>query len=136
MTKTEQIIAAIVAKLQAAGLNVRIDTADQQPFEDTPVIVVLAGDDTPRPGAFTGGYVNWDLAVTLLIVADSAAPLLAPEPTRAAAHAALFADRTLGGRATDLTVGPVTRTIDEQNPALGVTQAAYNILYRQLEGQV
>lgn len=136
MTKTAQIAAAIAAKLQAAGLKVRTDTADQQAFEDTPAIVVLVGDDMPRPGTFSGGWVHWDLAVTLLIVAEGAAPLLAPEPTRAAAHAALYADRTLAGLAVDLTVGPVTRSIDEENPALGVAQAAYNILYRQLEGQV
>jgi hypothetical protein len=136
MTKTEQIVAAIVAILQAAGLNVRADTANQESFEDMPAIVVVIGDDTPRPDTFGGGYVKWDLSVTLIIVAEGGAPLLAPEPTRAAAHAALYADRTLSGLAVDLTVGPVTRSIDEANPALGVAQAVYNILYRQLEGQV
>jgi hypothetical protein len=136
MTKTQQIVDAIVAKLKAAGLTVRTDTGAEESFEDAPVIVVLAGDDSPRAGTFGGAYVNWDLAVTLAIAAEGQSPLLAPEATRAAAHVALYGDRTLGGLAIDLTVGGVLRSIDEQNPALGVAHVSYNILYRQLEGQV
>jgi hypothetical protein len=136
MTKTEQIVAAIVAQLEAAGLNVRTDTATQQSFEDLPVVVVLPGSDIPQPITYTGGYVNWELTVSLVIGADGAMPLLAPETTRATAHAALYADRTLGGRATDLMVGGVNRQIDEENPALGIAEATYTIRYRQLEGQL
>lgn len=135
MTRTEQIVAAIVAQLEAAGLTVRTDTAAQQSFEDLPVVVVLPGSDIPQPGTFSGAYVNWELSVTLLICADGPTPLLAPEPVRAKAHAALYADRTLGGLAIDLMAGAVGRQIDEDNPALGVADAAYTIRYRQLEGQ-
>jgi hypothetical protein len=136
MTKTEQIIRAVEVALAAAGLNVRTDTASQESFEDLPVVVVVAGADIPRADTVGGAMVYWDLAVSLIIAADGPAPTLAPEATRAAVHAALYADRTLGGLAVDLTAGAVNRSIDEENPALGIAEATYNIFYRQLEGQV
>jgi hypothetical protein len=70
----------------------------------------------------------------MLIGADGPVPKMAPEPTRAAAHAALYADRTLGGAVVDLAVGPISRSIDEENPACGITQVVYNLKYRTMEG--
>jgi hypothetical protein len=131
MTKTEQIVAAIVAVLEVAGLTVRADTESLFSFEDLPVVVVDAGNEAPRaPGI---GVVDWDLALSLFIGASGPAPKLAAEPTRAAAHAALYADRTLGGLVMDIVAGSVNRQIDEENPALGITEAIYHITYRQRE---
>lgn len=133
MTKTESIIAAIAAKLTAAGITIREDTGALYSFEDKPVIVIDCGDEYPE-AVFGVGFVYWNLTVTLMIGADGAAPKLAPETTRAAAHAALYADRTLGGIVIDLVAAQVTRSIDEDNPALGITQAIYQLKYRSLEG--
>lgn len=132
-TKTETIIAAIKSALVGAGLTVRDDTASLYSFETMPCIVIDCGDESPD-AVFGVGVMNWDLQVTLLIGATGDAPKLAPEATRAAAHAALYADRTLGGTVIDLTVGPVTRSIDNENPAAGITQVIYNLKYRTLEG--
>jgi hypothetical protein len=133
MTKTEQIITAMQAALAAAGLNVRDDTEALFSFEDGPCIVLDCGDEYPEP-VVGMGYVYWNLAVQMLIGADGPVPKLAPEAARAAAHAALYADRTLGGVVVDLAVGTVARGIDEDNPARGITRVAYNLKYRTMEG--
>lgn len=135
MTKTEQIVGAISAALTSAGLSVRKTTEKLYSFEDLPAIVVLVGSESPRPVVGLG-FVYWDLSVSLLIGADGDSPTLAPETTRATAHAALYADRTLGGLVIDLTVAAVNRQIDAENPALGITEATYQILYRQMEAQL
>lgn len=135
MTATANIIAAITAKLIAAGLTVREDTDALYSFEDKPCIVIDCGDEFPDP-VFGQGFVYWNLAVTLVIGADGPVPKLAPESTRATAHAALYAERTLGGVVVDLVAGQVTRSIDAQNPAAGITQAVYQLKYRSLEGTV
>jgi hypothetical protein len=135
-TKTEQIVNEIVQVLASAGIRTRSDTDALYSFEDAPAIVVDVGHETPRPVTGAGGYVYWDLAVTLFIGAEGATPKLAPEATRLQAHQALYADRTLGGLAVDLTAAGVDRQIDQDNPALGVTGASYHIQYRQLEGQL
>jgi hypothetical protein len=132
MTKTEQIMAAITAKLTAAGLKVRTDTEVLYSFEDLPVIVLDAGSETPRP-VVGQGFVYWDLSVSLFIGADGASPKLAPEATRQAAHTALYADRSLGGVVIDLSASTVNRLIDPDNPSLGITEAVYLIQYSQLE---
>ncbi|WP_198116930.1 hypothetical protein [Massilia rhizosphaerae] len=133
MTKAEEIIAAIQAALTAAGLTVRDDVAEVFSFEDGPRIVLDCGDEYPDP-VVGMGFVYWNLSVMLLIGADGPVPKLAPEATRAAAHAALYADRTLGGVVIDLAVGPISRGIDEENPACGITQVTYNLKYRTMEG--
>lgn len=133
MTATTTIIAAIAAVLTGAGLTVRDDTEALYSFEDKPCIVIDCGDEYPDP-VFGVGFVYWNLAVTLFIGADGAVPKLAPEPYRAAAHAAMYADRTLGGAVIDLSVGQITRSIDAENPAAGITQVTYNLKYRTLEG--
>ncbi|WP_371767487.1 hypothetical protein [Massilia sp.] len=135
MTKTEQIIAAMQAALTAAGLTVRDDTAALYSFEDKPCIVLDCGDEYPDAGAGYG-IADWNLTVLVMIGADGPVPKMAPEPTRAAAHVALYADRTLGGKVIDLTVGPISRGIDEENPACGITQVTYNLKYRTMEGTV
>lgn len=133
MTKTEAIVAQIQARLVGAGINCRTDTANPYSFEDCPAIVLDCGDESPDP-VVGMGYLYWNLAVTLYIVAMGGAPKLAPEPTRAAAHAALYADRTLGGLAVDISIGAVNRSIDPDNPAMGITEAIYTVKYRTLEG--
>jgi hypothetical protein len=135
MTTTEQIADAITAALTGAGLAVRLSTESLYSYEDLPVIVLVMGSETARPTAGVG-YVYWDLSVSLLIGADGDSPTLAPESVRAQAHAALYADRTLGGVVIDLTVSAVNRHIDADNPALGIAEAIYKIQYRQLEGQL
>lgn len=133
-TKTQSIITAIAAVLTGAGLTVREDTEALFSFEAKPCIVLDCGDEVCQP--VVGSMVYWDLTVTLTIGADGLVPKLAPEPTRAAAHAALYADRTLGGLVIDISVTQVNRAIDVENPAAGITQAAYLVKYRALEGVV
>ncbi|MET3132863.1 hypothetical protein AAKU55_003144 [Oxalobacteraceae bacterium GrIS 1.11] len=135
MTKTESIIAAITAALTGAGLAVREDTEALYSFETKPCIVIDCGDEVPD-AVFGMGFVYWNLTVMLLIGADGAVPKLAPETTRAAAHAALYADRTLGGAVVDLVAGAISRSIDAENPAAGITQVVYNLKYRTMEGTV
>jgi hypothetical protein len=135
MTKTAQIAAAIAAALTAAGLVVREDTDALYSFENLPVIVVDIGSEAPR-GVFGQGYIYWDLSVSLFIGAAGAAPKVAAEPTRLAAHAALYADRTLGGLVVDMAASTINRQIDAENPAMGITEVIYLIQYRQLEGQL
>lgn len=133
MTKTEQIIAAMAAVLTGAGLVVREDTDELHDFEDKPCIVLDCGDEHPDP-VVGMGLVYWNLTVLLLIGADGEVPKMAPEPTRATAHAALYADRTLGGAVIDLAAGSISRSISEVNPACGITQVIYNLKYRTMEG--
>lgn len=131
MTKTERIMAAIAAALTGAGLAVREDTEQFFSFEG-PRILIDCGDEYPEAGGI--GVVYWNLAVQVLIGAEGAVPKMAPESMRATAHTALYADRTLGGAAVDLVVGPIARGIDEENPALGITRVTYNLKYRTMEG--
>jgi hypothetical protein len=133
MTKTEQIVAAMQAAITAAGLAVRDDTEALFSFEDGPCIVLDCGDEYPDP-VVGMGFVYWNLSVQMLVGADGAVPKLAPESARATAHAALYADRTLGGVVIDLAIGPVSRGIDEENPARGITRVIYNLKYRTMEG--
>jgi len=133
MTKTEQIIAVMTAALTGAGLSVRDDTAALFSFEDHPCILLDCGDEYPDP-VVGMGFVYWNLEVLMLIGADGPVPKMAPEPTRAAAHAALYADRTLGGSVIDIAVGPINRSIDDENPACGITQVTYKLKYRTMEG--
>jgi hypothetical protein len=133
-TKTAAIVAAIASALTGAGLTVREDTESLYSFEDKPCIVIDCGDEFPDP-VVGMGFVYWNLAITLLIGADGPVPKMAPEPTRATAHAALYADRTLGGVAVDLAVGQISRGIDAENPACGITQVTYNLKYRAMEGE-
>jgi hypothetical protein len=138
MTNAERIMAAMKAALIDAGLNVpdltvRDDTEEPHSFEDMPCIVLDCGDEYPEPVAGMG-FVYWNLTVLVLVAAEGSVPKMAPEPVRAAAHAALYADRTLGGAVLDLVVGQITRGIDEVNPACGITQVTYNLKYRAMEG--
>lgn len=132
-TKTQDIIAAIAGKLTGAGLTVREDTDALYSFETKPCIVLDCGDEFPDP-VIGMGFVYWNLAVTLLIGADGPVPKLAPEPTRQAAHVALYADRTLGGNVVDIGVGQINRSIDPENPAAGIIAVTYQVKYRVLEG--
>jgi len=134
-TKVEDIVAAIKTTLTNAGITVRDNTDALYSFEDKPVVVVSPGDEIPAP-VVGQGFVYWDMEVSLLIGADGAEPKLAPEPTRQSAHAALYADRTLGGVVIDLHVLRVTRNIDSENPAAGITEAVYQFKYRVLENTV
>lgn len=135
MTKTEEIVARMAQILAAAGINVRDDTDALFSFENKPVIVLDTGNETPR-GVVGGGLVYWDLSVSLLIGADGDSPKLAPEPTRKAAHEALYADRSLGALVIDITASQINRSIDAENPAGGITEAVYSIQYRQSESTV
>ncbi|MES2126651.1 MAG: hypothetical protein V4463_05210 [Pseudomonadota bacterium] len=134
-TKAQSIITAMASALAGAGLNVRDDTDAIFNFENYPVIVLDCGDEVSSPVVGLG-YVYWNLTVTLQIGAEGAAPKMAPEPTRATAHTALYADRTLGGAAIDLSITQVTRGIDQENPAAGITLATYLVKYRALEGTI
>lgn len=134
-TKTQTLATTLASVLTTAGLTVRTSSDDAYSFEATPVVVLDIGDEFPATvigGA--GGFVYWTLNVELVISANGATPKLAPEPTRAAAHAALYADRTLSGNAVDIVAGAVTRQIDNENPALGITRCRYEITYRIAEG--
>jgi hypothetical protein len=133
MTGTEQIIAAMHAALESAGLTVRDDTEALFSFEDGPCIVLDCGDEYPDP-VVGMGFVYWNLSVEVLIGADGPVPKLAPETARATAHTALYADRTLGGVVIDIAIGPISRGIDEENPARGITRVTYNLKYRTMEG--
>lgn len=135
MTKTAQIQAAIVAVLSAAGLLVRFDTDSAYSFETLPVVIPVIGAESPRP-VFGAGYVYWDLSVSLFIADEGPAPTVAPEATRALVHAVLYADRQLGGLVIDIVASTVNRSIDQENPAMGITEAVYLIQYRQLESQL
>jgi hypothetical protein len=125
-------MAAIQTVLTGAGLAVREDTAELYSFEGARILLDC-GDEYPDP-VVGMGFVYWNLAVQLLVGAEGAVPKLAPETARAAAHVALYADRTLGGVVLDLVVGAVSRGIDEENPALGITRVTYNLKYRSMEG--
>lgn len=132
MTKTEQIVAAIAAKLTAAGVPNRSDTANPYSFEDT-IVLIDCGNEQPNGVLDNVGFVYWDLTISLWIIAQSGTPKLAPEVLRAAAHIALYADRSLGGLIIDIQAGSVNRQIDQENPAAGITEAQYQIQYRALE---
>ena len=135
-TMTEQIVEAISTRLRNAGLPVR-DTDKSEPYSfesQVPCIVVDAGDEM-RPPATGIGFYNWTLTVSLWIVAEGPTPKLAPEPLRAQAHVAVYSpDRTLGGLVSDISVTAVHRSTSEENPALGLTEAIYEIMYRTPEG--
>jgi len=153
MTKTEQIMAAIKATLAAAGLivldpeapegteaiepaddaTVRDDIERPYAFQDGPCVILDCGDEYPEP-VVGMGWVYWNLEVLALIAAEGPVPKMAPEPTRAAVHSALYADRTLGGVVIDLAVGPISRGTDAVNPACGVAQVTYKLKYRTMEG--
>jgi len=154
MTKTEQIMVAIKDALTAAGLTVldpdapddaepiepasddatvRDDIERPYAFQDGPCVILDCGDEYPDP-VVGMGWVYWNLEVLAQIAAEGPVPKMAPEPTRAAVHAALYADRTLGGAVIDLAVGPISRGIDGRNPACGITQVTYKLKYRTMEG--
>lgn len=136
-TKTESIVSAITSALTTAGLTVRTSTGAPWSFETMPVVVVDVGAERPEGvigGA--GGLIYWNLDIVLLIAAEGATPKLAPETTRQTAHAALYADRTLGGIAVDILAGMVTRQFDDENPAAGIAQCEYTVKYRIGESTV
>ena len=154
MTKTAQIMAALKAALAAAGLTVldpdspdeaepieptgddatvRDDIERPYAFQDMPCVILDCGDEYPDP-VVGMGWVYWNLEVLVLIAAEGPVPKMAPESTRTAVHAALYADRTLGGTVIDLTVGPISRGTDAVNLACGVTQDVYKLKYRTMEG--
>lgn len=135
-TQTELIAAAVVSALTGAGLTARMTTDAVYSFETMPMVLVDVGAEAPvgRFGQLTVGPVYWKLEVTLVIAAESAtAPRLAPETTRKTAHAALYADRTLGGLAQDVQADQVRREINEENPAAGIAWCSYYIQYRVAE---
>ncbi len=130
-TRTEDLAAAIVTRLSTAGLTVRTTTDETYSFETMPVVVVDVGGESPEGvvgGA--GGYIYWNLNVRLIIAALGVTPKLAPEATRKTVHTALYADRTFGGLAIDILAGTVSRSIDSEDPAAGVTQCTYTVKYR------
>ena len=135
MTQTETIAAQIATILGTAGLTVRDDTDALYSFEQKPCIVIDVGDELVDP-VFGQGYIYWNLNFDLLIGADGENPKLAPEPTRKAAHEALYADRQLGlsNFVVDINVKQIQRAIDVENPAAGITRVAYQIKYRVEEG--
>lgn len=134
-TQTESIVAAVVTRLTNASLTVRTSTEQTYSFEDFPLIVVDVGGEHPE-GVIggVGGFIYWNLDLTLYIAALGVTPKLAPETTRQAAHVALYSDRTFGGLAVDIMAGVVNRRIDNDNPAAGIAECNYTIKYRIGEG--
>lgn len=131
MTRTTDILNAIVTRLTNASISARTNTAAEFSFEDMPIVVVDIQGEHPVPvigGA--GGLIYWDLAVCFYVAAMGATPKLAPETTRQAMHVALYSDRTFGGLAIDIVAGVVNRRIDNDNPAAGITECHYTVKYR------
>lgn len=135
MTHTEQIVAAVVAKLNTAGLRVRTDTDNPYSYEDMPAVVVDAGNESPDT-VIGMGFIYWNLDITLWIIGSSATPKLAPEGARQTAHTALYTDRSLGGLVIDINAGPVARHVDPDNPAAGIAECIYHLKYRSQENTV
>lgn len=106
-TKFAGIVAALVAKLQAApAVSTQVDRARLRPVKEsqTTAVVVRIQASTPERFAILNGPTDWDTEIQIECYARSAtlAADEAVDALLAAVWAKLAADTTLGGLVMDL----------------------------------
>lgn len=103
-TKSEQIVAAVHTLLGPVGTCYR-SRVEAFTRNEAPAIVVEPGPTQP-PEEISGCKLDWQQAITIAVYTRGAVPDQLASPIIRNVHAALMADRTLGGLAIDIMPGP------------------------------
>lgn len=137
-TKAEQIAEAIQALLLAApqtpaGTRVYRSRAvlDQELRGAVPAIAINKASDLLHSESV--GQTRWLLTVEVAVLARGDDPDAAVDPTLEAVHGKMYADRTLGGLALDVTAGSAQYVRHADPPEACTVVREYRVLYQTTE---
>lgn len=133
MTKREEILRHIETLLKANGvvpadrvLRSQIDPVGEVKL---PAISIRPGVDTPT-SEMIYGPTDWSLNIRVSVVARGIVPDKTADPIVEAVTTKLMEDRSLGGLAMDLSVGPVVPTFDELDSSFVDMTCNFQVTYR------
>lgn len=128
-SRREQIVAAIAATL--AG-TVPIYRTRVEAFQrsEAPAIVVEPGPDTSGPEPVSTCRIDWTLQVLIAVHTRGGIPDQTADPIISDIHAALMADRTIGGLAMDIWPVSVDPQFDKADSTSCWTVCTWRVRYR------
>ena len=122
---------AVLTKLRAAPVGgipaSRIYADLRQAIQTRPSIVVDLGEEDQPVNEY--GKRRRTVALTVSILADGADPFTTIDPIRIAAHAAIMADKTLGGLCETLEEGASSRDRADMDVMVGSLITVYSARY-------
>lgn len=130
-SKREQIMAAVFAKLQAMSsptggvFRSRVEALSRT---QTPAVCLEPSSDQADPSMV--GVIDWSLLIRVAIVVRGQYPDQLADPVIAETHAALLADKSLGGLSMDLEPTSVNFELLNGDQPVGVISLGYQISYR------
>jgi len=126
----EQILAKIVTVLDAGNIGAAVDRSRTEAVsrQQSPRVIVLPGADVARQS--TVPFLDWTLAVHVVVYVRGEAPDSVADPIITAAHAALMADETLGGLAMTILPAGVHFELADSDATVCVATCEYRIQYR------
>ena len=130
-SKREQIMSAVVSALTGtAGVSTRIYRNRSEPLarNETPALMILSEKDTPMEVVY--GQYDWTLDIIISAFVRGNSPESLADPVVKSAFSNLMADRTLGGLALDINMGPTKFDFFEGDMPAGVVSTKYTITYR------
>lgn len=126
----EQIVQKIVAVLEAGNIGAPVDRSRTEAVSrgQSPRVIVLPGADMARQSSVP--FLDWVLAVHVVVYVRGAEPDSLADPIITAAHAALMADESLGGLAMTILPAAVHFELADSDAAVCVATCEYRIQYR------
>lgn len=131
--KRESILAAIADALDGAtDAGSRIYRSRVEAFSRTeaPAILCEPREDSAQDPPISNCHIDWRLTVDVIVYTRGPIPEQLAAPVIVDAHAALLADRTLGGLAMDIWPVSVQHQRDQADAAAGWTICSYVVRYR------
>lgn len=126
----EQILTKIVSVLNAGNIGAPVDRSRTEAVsrEQSPRVIVLPGSDVARQS--TVPFLDWTMAVHVVVYVRGSQPDSLADPIIAAAHASLMADETLGGLAMTILPASVHFELVDSDATACVVTCEYRIQYR------
>jgi len=132
-TKRENILAAIATTLAGvASVSGRVYRSRQEAFsrQESPSIIIEPVSDTSSSAPVSTRSIDWTLSVAITVYARGLVPDQAADPVVEALHAALMADRSIGGLAMDLWPVACEPQFDKADLATVWVVNTYQVRYR------
>jgi hypothetical protein len=130
-SRREQIIAAVAATVATVpGASHYRSRADAFTRAEAPATVTAPSRDNPAVPRVSTCYIDWTLVLQVAVNTRGLVPDSLADPLLVAIHAALMADRSIGGLATDVRPGQVDWQIEKADLASGWVTQDWIINYR------
>ena len=130
-SRREHIIATIAATVATVpGASHYRSRAEAFTRAEAPATVTAPSRDTPAVPRVSTCYMDWTLVIQVAVNTRGAVPDRLADPLLVAIHAALMADRSVAGLATDIRPGQVDWQIEKADMTSGWITQDWIINYR------